>query len=128
MRAVTLDSFADGAAGVPPVDTEVSDALKAFADAGRLERAARIPNADVQLEDEKDEVRARVKDYQVVIDFTKKTILHDCEDWSSRLVKREFCKHVGKVFLRMDPGQAVERLDRIRGERKLWKFDVPPQT
>ena len=72
--------------------------------------------------------QARVKDYKIVVDFAGKTILHDCEDWSSRLVKREFCKHVGKVFLRMDPGQAVERLDRIRGERKLWKFDVPPQT
>ncbi|TLZ64194.1 MAG: DUF72 domain-containing protein [Methanobacteriota archaeon] len=127
-RAVTLDSFADGAAGVPPVDTEVSDALKAFADAGRLERAARIPNADVQLEDEKDEVRARVKDYQVVIDFTKKTILHDCDDWSSRLVARKFCKHVAKVFLQMNREAALDRLDVLRGQRKEWRFEVPSEV
>ena len=127
-QAMTLDAFAGESPPVPPMNTEIADALRAFVDAGRLDRAARIPDADVEIVDEGEVVQARVKDYKIVVDFAGKTILHDCEDWSSRLVKREFCKHVGKVFLRMDPGQAVERLDRIRGERKLWKFDVPPQT
>jgi len=108
--------------------TEIADSLRAFVDKGRLERAARIPDSDVEISDEGEEVRARVKDYKVIVDFARKTILHDCEDWSSRLVKREFCKHVGKVFLRMESGRAVERLDRIRGERKLWRFEVPSDS
>lgn len=127
-QAMTLDAFAGDSSPVPPMNTEIADALRAFVDAGRLDRAARIPDADVDITDEGEHVQARVKDYQIVLDFTGKTILHDCEDWSSRLIKREFCKHVAKVFLRMDPGKAVERLDRIRGDRKLWKFDVPSQT
>ncbi len=127
-QAMTLDAFAGDTPAVPPMNTEIADSLRAFVDKGRLERAARIPDSDVEISDEGEEVRARVKDYKVIVDFARKTILHDCEDWSSRLVKREFCKHVGKVFLRMESGRAVERLDRIRGERKLWRFEVPSDS
>jgi len=69
-----------------------------------------------------------VKDYQVVIDFTKKTILHDCDDWSSRLVARKFCKHVAKVFLQMNREAALDRLDVLRGQRKEWRFEVPSEV
>ncbi len=124
-RAATLDAFSEGAPATPAMDTEVADALRAFLDAGRLDRAARIPDADVELTDEGEEVSARVKEYTVVVDMPGRTILHDCDDWSSRLVKREFCKHVAKAFLRMSPERALERLDRIRGERREWRFKVP---
>ena len=124
VRATTLDAFEE----VPAMDTEVADALRAFMDKGRLERGARISAEDVEVSDEGDEVRARVGDYRVLIDFAAKTILHDCEDWSSRLVKREFCKHVAKVFLAMDRERAIERLGAIRSARSEWRFDVPPEA
>ena len=128
LQAMTLDSFADASAEVPPLDAGVADALKVFVDSGRLDRAARIPSVEVQVEVDKDEVRAKVKEYTVVVDFAKKTILHDCEDWSSRLVSRKFCKHVAAVFLRMNHQGALEALDKIRGERREWRFDVPSET
>jgi len=124
-QAVTLDAFGEEGASIPAMNSEISDALRAFMDAGRLDRAARIPAADLEISDESGEVRARVTDYKVIINFAGKTIVHDCDDWSSRLMKREFCKHVGRVFLGMTPAVAVDRLDRIRAERKAWKFDVP---
>jgi len=124
-QAVTLDAFAEAPDTVPPLDTDIAEALRTFVDPARLERAARIPDSDVEISDEGSEVRARVREYKVVADFSKKTILHDCEDWSSRLVKREFCKHVAKVFLRMDRERAVERLDAIRGDRKQWRWETP---
>ena len=128
LQAMTLDSFADASAEIPPLDAGVADALKVFVDSGRLDRAARIPSVEVQVEVDKDEVRAKVKEYTVVVDFAKKTILHDCEDWSSRLVSRKFCKHVAAVFLRMNHQGALEALDKIRGERREWRFDVPSET
>ena len=127
-QAVTLDAFGDAAHVAPPADQEIADALRAFVDVGRLDRAARIPDSDVEIADEGDEIDARVKEYKVVVDFSKKTVLHDCEDWSSRLVKREFCKHVAKVFLRMERARALECLDRIRTDRSGWRFDVPSET
>ncbi len=124
VRATTLDAFEEA----PAMDTEVADALRGFMDQGRLERGARIPSDTVEVSDEGDEVRARVGDYRVLIDFRGRTILHDCEDWSSRLIKREFCKHVAKVFLSMGREEAVERLGAIRAARAEWRFDVPQET
>ncbi|TLZ55138.1 MAG: DUF72 domain-containing protein [Methanobacteriota archaeon] len=127
-QAVTLDAFGETDAPIPAMNSEISDALHAFMDTGRLDRAARIPAGDLEISEEGNEVRARVKDYKVIIDFVGKTIVHDCEDWSSRLIKREFCKHVGRVFLGMTSPVAVDRLDRIRAERKAWKFNVPSEA
>ena len=122
-QALTLDAFAEA----PAMDTDIADALRAFVDRGRLDRAAVIPASDLEVEDDGEEVRARVKDYKVVIDFPTKRILHDCDDWSKRLVARQFCKHVAKLFLTMDRERAVERLDRIRAARSEWRFDVPSE-
>lgn len=123
VRATTLDAFEES----PVMDTEVADALRAFVDKGRLDRGARISSDTVEISDEGNEVRARVGEYRVLIDFGAKTIVHDCEDWSSRLIKREFCKHVAKVFLSMDRDRAVECLGAIRGARSEWRFDVPTE-
>ena len=127
-QAMTLDAFSESSSPAPPMNARIADALRAFMDAGRLDRAARIPAADLEIADEGKQVEARVKDYKVLIDFDGKTILHDCEDWSSRLIKREFCKHVGRVFLGMAPQVATDRLDRIRADRKSWRFDVPSEA
>ena len=50
-QAMTLDAFAGESPPVPPMNTEIADALRAFVDAGRLDRAARIPDADVEIVD-----------------------------------------------------------------------------
>src|SRR3990172_1609321 len=122
-RATSLDTFAEEP--VPSTDPQVAEALQRFMDRGRLDSAKRFLDGDIELEVDRDEVRARIKGYRVLIDFRAKRILHDCEDWSSRVARREFCKHVGKVFLAMKPGVALERLDTMRGERSAWRFDVP---
>ncbi|MEK6810473.1 MAG: hypothetical protein AABY19_02625, partial [Candidatus Thermoplasmatota archaeon] len=123
VRATSLDTFAEQP--VPLPDPQVAEALQRFMDRGRLDRAKRFPDGDIELEVDGEEVRARIKGYRVLIDFGAKRILHDCEDWSSRVARREFCKHVGKVFLAMKPSVALERLDTMRGERSAWRFDVP---
>ena len=123
VRATSLDTFAEEP--VPSTDPQVAEALQRFMDRGRLDRAKRFPEGDIELEVDGDEVQARIKGYRVLIDFGAKRILHDCEDWSSRVARREFCKHVGKVFLAMKPSVALERLDTMRGERSAWRFDVP---
>jgi len=127
-QAMTLDAFSESGSPVPPMNTQIADALRAFMDAGRLDRAARIPAADLEVSDEGKQVEARVKDYKVLIDFEAKTVLHDCEDWSARLIRRDFCKHVARVFLGMAPQVATDRLDRIRADRKAWRFDGPPEA
>jgi len=109
-------------------DASVDAALGRLMDPNRLDRAKRIDSKDVEVTRDGDLILARIKEYRVELDPATKTILHDCEDWSSRLIKREFCKHVGRVFLGMAPQVATDRLDRIRADRKSWRFDVPSEA
>ena len=126
VRTTTLDSFGEATASA--ADPEVSEALQTFLDRGRLDRAKRIPDSDLELQVERDEIRGQIKGYRIMIDFGARQILHDCEDWSSQATRRKFCKHLAKIFLAMTPADSLEKLDQIRVDRSSWRFDVPSDT
>lgn len=97
--------------------------LELFMDHRRLKRASEIPDAEVVIEEATPRlVKARVKEYTVVLDVESKQLLHDCADWSRVAPSRQFCKHVGKLFMRLPRGLASALLRQIYEEREEWTF------
>ena len=92
----------------------------------RLARAKEIPDDAVQFTKRGSTiVNADVKSYTVSLDLMNKTIYHDCTDWTQNRAKAKlFCKHVGRFFLSMKPGEATNTLRGLLLERDKWVFDV----
>lgn len=66
-----------------------------------------------------------VKNYTVLLDVINRTIYHDCTDWTKNRAKAKlFCKHVGRFFLSLKSGEAVDLLRTMLRERDVWVFDV----
>jgi uncharacterized protein YecE (DUF72 family) len=105
-------------------DVAVSEYLKNLMDEPRLKRAHEIRDALLRIEKmESDFIRARVKDYFCEIDAGKKTIRHDCDDWSRQLKNKSFCKHLGKLFLSCDEEISIPLLKDITMHTQKWNFE-----
>lgn len=120
-RSMTLEDFG---ADVPK-DAQVDASLERFMDANRLDRAKRIDSKDVEISRDRGTVLARVKEYRVEFDPAKRTIVHNCEDWGKMLDRKDFCKHVGKLFLSLPKAEALSILEAIAAHRDSWSFQVP---
>jgi len=121
VRSLTLEDFG---ADVPK-DALVDAALGRFMDPNRLDRAKRIHSRDVEITRAGDAVLARVGDYRVEIDPIHRTIVHDCPDWEKLVAGKDFCKHVGKLFLSLPKEEALARLEAIAAGRDVWAFALP---
>ncbi len=97
--------------------------LELFMDRRRLERAREIPDGEVAIEEAGPTmVRAKVKEYTVVLDTESKQLLHDCADWSRVAAVRQMCKHVGKLFMSLPRQLAAQLLKKLYEERDEWVF------
>ena len=87
--------------------------LELFMDRRRLERAREIPDGEVSIEEAGPSmVRAKVKEYTVILDAESRQLLHDCADWSRVAAVRQMCKHVGKLFMSL-PRQLAAQLLKL---------------
>jgi uncharacterized protein YecE (DUF72 family) len=104
-------------------EISVKNLLMAFMEPYLINRSAEIGEEEVIFKrvDAKG-FEARVRQYRIVVETSERKILHDCPDWSRRVLKKEFCKHVGRVFLSMEPRKASEILRQILKERDSWSF------
>ncbi|MEM4700239.1 MAG: DUF72 domain-containing protein [Candidatus Nezhaarchaeales archaeon] len=97
--------------------------LELFMDRRRFERAREIPDGEVHIEEAGPRLlRARVKEYTVILDSESKEVLHDCADWSRVAAAKQLCKHVGKLFMRLPRQLAVRLLRQLYEERDEWTF------
>jgi len=97
--------------------------LQSFMDAGRLKRARGIKDHEVNIQSLTDKrVQASVREYHVLIDGENRVILHDCADWSRCIPTKQFCKHLGKVFLTLPEAKALKILREVYGARGNWEF------
>jgi hypothetical protein len=104
----------------------VDELLQYFLDSGRLERAKAMPDSLVSLSSQGDKVIiGSVKDYLIRIDFDKKTVTHDCDDWKKRARSKLMCKHLGKALLTLRQEEALAILRSILRERGAWSFILP---
>jgi hypothetical protein len=118
MKKLTLEAF------IEPKEMTLENLLNTFMDKPRLERAQRIEDKELTIQEATDnQVKALIRDYHIVIDLEDRMVLHDCADWSRVLPNKRFCKHIGKLLLSLDREKALEILKQIRAEKEAWTFE-----
>lgn len=116
-REVKLEAF------VQPVEPKFETLLLYFMDTERLERAQRIKDSELTIQQETDDqIRANVREYHIVIDLQNCTILHDCADWSKMLPNKRLCKHLGKLLISLNKEKATNILKQIYANKESWQF------
>jgi len=117
IKKPTLEVF------VEPKEMTFENLLKAFIDKPRLKRAQRIKDKELTIKNVTDnQVKALIRDYNIIIDLGNRLILHDCADWSRVLPSKRFCKHIGKLLLSLDKEKSSQILRRIYTEKEAWEF------
>ena len=117
MKKPTLEAF------IEPKEMTFKNLLNAFIDKPRIERAQRIKDKELTIQEETDSlVKALIRDYHIVIDVGNRVVLHDCADWSRVLPRKRFCKHIGKLLLSLDDKKASNILKQIYANKEAWEF------
>ena len=107
------------------VKLELPQLLREFTDKSRIDRAETIRETQVKFTRQTPKlISASIKDYTVAIDLENRTIRHDCEDWEKQAPKKEFCKHVVRVFLSLPLKNSREILAQVLMEKDLWNFEA----
>ncbi|MEM3693553.1 MAG: DUF72 domain-containing protein [Candidatus Bathyarchaeia archaeon] len=101
----------------------VKNLLRAFMEPYLIDRCHEISDEEIIFKriDSKG-FEATIRQYRIVVDTSKRTIFHDCPDWSRRIFNKNFCKHLGRIFLSMEAKKASEILKQISKERDIWSF------
>jgi len=100
----------------------IEELLRGLMDSDRYRRAVGISD---ELSFEKGNpqlVKARIREYTVIVDLSERVILHDCTDWTKHAHEKTFCKHIGKVFLCLPEIEAKQILNEINSNKDLWQF------
>ena len=104
----------------------IIDLLNSLMGETRLARALAIPDQDVSVKAASGErVIAKIRDYNLDMDFKAKAITHDCGDWDRAVDTRQLCKHIGKVILSLPEKIALEWVTQIHEDPDAWKFLKP---
>jgi hypothetical protein len=118
MKKPTLEAF------IEPKKITLQDLLCNFIDKPRLERAKRIKDKELTIQEEAhNHIKALIKNYHIIIDLENLVVLHDCADWSRVMLSKRFCKHIGKLFLALDEEKASKILKEIYTNKEAWKFE-----
>ncbi|MCX8189163.1 MAG: DUF72 domain-containing protein [Nitrososphaeria archaeon] len=99
--------------------------LSLFIDKKRLERANEDKDKVKIFEIGNEIIRGTVKDYKIEISLSDKSISHDCEDWRKRASAKQFCKHIGSIFLYLPKEVSFNLLNDIIKNIDEWNFKVP---
>jgi hypothetical protein len=101
----------------------LSQLLREFTDAGRIDRAETIRQTNVSFQKATEKmVSANVKEYEVHIDPVNRTIRHNCEDWMKQYQEKRICKHVVRVFLSLPLNLSKEILTDMVVNKDSWQF------
>ncbi|MBO3833250.1 MAG: DUF72 domain-containing protein [Candidatus Brockarchaeota archaeon] len=98
--------------------------VSAFLEGGRLERARELVGKVVVEEAGEEKVKAKVKEYAVIINIPDRRLKHDCQDWVKRIGQKQFCKHVAALFLAMRPEESMRILTLICKNLDSWVFEA----
>jgi hypothetical protein len=102
---------------------QLNDLLRIFMDDMRIKRAKSIKDSEVAIEEASEEnLKAKVREYNVSIDVSNRLVLHDCADWSRVAPVKQFCKHVGKVMMIAPEDISVSILKKMSSEKEKWAF------
>ena len=98
-------------------------ALASLTTPSRMRRGVEIPESQVKFEEvSPTAVRARVKEYKVIIDLERRVLAHDCADWEKIKDERRLCKHVVRVISMLPPEMKKRVLEDLAANLNLWEF------
>jgi uncharacterized protein YecE (DUF72 family) len=101
----------------------LSQLLRKFTDAGRIDRAETIRKSSVSFKEATEKlVSARVKEYEVHIDPASRTIRHSCGDWARQYPEKKICKHIVRVFLSLPLELSKKILTDMVVNKESWQF------
>ncbi|MDH5439290.1 MAG: hypothetical protein OEZ48_12905 [Candidatus Bathyarchaeota archaeon] len=109
----------------PPTNVETAsrdECLKFLLGDARLRRAKAIRDDELTILLRDEQLKARVRDYIVNIDFRRKVIAHDCADWRRRKTAKRLCKHVGKILLAISEEKAQVLLRDLISNPDYWSL------
>jgi len=93
-----------------------------------LKRAEQIADDEMQITGKTEErIEATIREYHIVIDTRKRTLLHDCADWEKIMSTRRLCKHIAKLFLSIDKQKATEVLRSLYEKEESWQLRTYPK-
>ncbi|TMI06933.1 DUF72 domain-containing protein [Candidatus Bathyarchaeota archaeon] len=105
---------------------KIIDLLSSLMGESRLARALAIRDEEVTIKSSTNEkVVAKIRDYNLSMDFETRTITHDCGDWERSIETRQLCKHVGKVLLSLSEKIALGWVTQIHEDPEEWHFQKP---
>lgn len=97
--------------------------VKLFVDKRRFERAMQISDDEVSIVELSPlMIRAKIRDYMIIIDVDNKILLHDCADFARVSTVKQFCKHVTKLFSLLPSDLALKILKQMYYELGEWTF------
>jgi len=100
--------------------------LKKFTTDSRFERALSIDKNEINiLELSEERWRGWVSGYFIEIDFEKKKIKHECQDWINNVEAKQFmlCKHI-LAFMREIPEELVKKFLIEIEKKEDWQFEA----
>lgn len=105
-------------------DMSIADHLMHFMDYRRLGRAEDIQDDISIIHSGDDFIEANLRGYYIEVDMKQRVIKHNCDDWRKGMHRKRMCKHMGKLFLSLAPGQSQRVLTRIWKELDGWSFEI----
>ena len=102
----------------------VGDLLKRFTTVSRLRRGEQIGDDELSIKlNSEERVEVTIRNYIIKVDMSRRSIMHDCDDWRKGLDSKRICKHLAKLFLKLPERQSKSLLDEIWENREEWRFE-----
>jgi len=95
-------------------ERSVESLIRVFLGPERFKRAQRIKDNEITIQKQTGtQIKAKIRDYHIVIGLKNRIIQHDCAGWSRVLPNKRFCKHLGKLFFTLKKEKAITILTQI---------------
>ena len=82
-----------------------------------------MPDQEIKIiEDQSNQIKAKMRSYTITIGLKDKTITHDCADWNRTIEEKKLCKHVDKLLLALTQDRARLVITDLQSNKSRWQF------
>ena len=88
----------------------------------RVQRGVKISPHEVVIRIRDNIIEAKIREYKVLIDISKRVIFHNCADWAKIAVNKQLCKHLVRIFTQIPEEKAKVILRDVITNIDKWQF------
>ena len=113
-----------------PSDLDFTELLTYFSTLDIFIEPKKIEDVDIKVYNLDDkELKCKIEDYEIFIDFENMVLKHNCEDFIRRRYKnKSFCKHITKLFIKIKEDEGINKarklLNSIYKNLLNWNFKI----